>query len=93
MLKKSAKKFDDTVESLLVKCPEYAREKENEERGVGNETTVIERRNVTLVNNEQVNEMSRRSRSSLNTSDLMIDDRFKKITKKRNFNFLASSKI
>ena len=63
-LKKSVKQFDETIEGLLVKCPEY--EKENE------------RLDETLVNENQKNKSS-----SLNSSEIIVDDRFKKITKKR----------
>lgn len=63
-LKKSVKKFDEIIEGLLVKCPEY--EKENE------------RLDETLVNENQKNKSS-----SLNSSEIIVDDRFKKITEKR----------
>jgi hypothetical protein len=59
----------------LVKCPEY--EKENERV----ETTLVERRDTTtLVDNNQ----DETNRNSLNSSEIIVDDRFKKITKKRN---------
>jgi hypothetical protein len=81
LLKKSVKKFDETIEALLVKCPEY--EKENERV----ETTIVERRDVTtaLVDNNQ----DETTRNSLNSSEVIVDDRFKKITKKRNLNILS----
>lgn len=95
MLKKSAKKFTETIDELITKMPEYEREM-NRLGVVGNinqQVDTTNNKNVTeqiLANSQSSNESDNEEaedtqvkESSLNSSE-MIDTDFKRLTKKGN---------
>ena len=75
-MKKSAQKFGETIESFIVKTPEYERERQK--------NLSINNEEVTQ-NNENDDTLRRRSKENENNLSDIIDSGFKKINKKRKY--------